>query len=346
TLIFLAEAETRLGRWRQAITLYDRALTLNPDNQGTVAAKAELHRQFGPKLRLDHDIQEVEQEDRQQISRLLTRALIGSSAALELDLERRQVDAPTLTRQDGGQGSFEASRMRGKLTVTLDTPSAYSFEVGMSGAQSGPGLHGGVLWRSNHGTTALRGHWRQPYWDLLQGIADKGISSGGRLSHQGELNPRTQYEISLGYNRYGIARDPSAATSVDAKLGFNYVLKDIGPFVSIGYRLDTEHVLTRAPPVLNDRGERFELMPVASRESHSGFLFMSGMLTDYVEVEGSVGYTIDRFNAEGSTGEVALRYSPFPEIEVGVDAGLGRTFSRGGNARVMRVGAHILLRGD
>ena len=66
----LASVETQLGGWRRAVGLYDRALGLNPDDPSLVRAKAELLREYGPRVRFDIDHRKVKKADRQIVARL------------------------------------------------------------------------------------------------------------------------------------------------------------------------------------------------------------------------------------------------------------------------------------
>ena len=346
TLIFLAEMEARIGRWRNAIVRYDDALTLNPGNQAVIAAKADLHRRHGARFGVRQSYQKVQAEDAQHSTLWSGRALLGPDLAVEYDVERRHVDAPELTRADGRSGAFDGSRLRASTRFIRDLPGAQTLEFALSFADSG--LGGGIAASmfSNYGLSRLEAKLFEPYWDLVQGIADQGVVSRLTLSHRARIEPRWEFNFALGANRYGLDGTANAAESLTGRFSVSYTFNDVAPFLSVGYNFDTEHVLTRAPPRRGPQGESIDRLGVSSREAHSVFAFLSGELTDYLSAEATASYTIDRFNAEGASYNGALRYSPLAELELGLEGSLGRTFSRGGNARVRRLDAYVIIRTD
>ncbi|WP_376961093.1 tetratricopeptide repeat protein [Azospirillum sp. A26] len=97
----LAQAEERLGRWRDAIMAYDTALELTPDEPSLVRGKALLLHETADRSRLDLDWQKVRSADMQRIARFRGVQELGRSTSLTWALERREVDVDSARREDG-----------------------------------------------------------------------------------------------------------------------------------------------------------------------------------------------------------------------------------------------------
>jgi hypothetical protein len=338
----LAESEQRLGRWRRAVGLHDRVLELDPSAASVVQTKAALLREHGPFLRLDHELQEVRQGDRQHISRVDARLAAGHRASVELALEQRRVRAPFVQRADGALGPFKGERQRAGVTLRVDTGAA---EVALSGFASDAGPGAGAEWSvaGNLGRSTLRAEFARPYWDYVESLVDGGTRSMLEAEHRVTLRDRWQLAGSAALNRYGIDGVSNAADSWRAQAAASYRLHDQAPFLSLGYRLDTEHVLSSRTRT-NVDGTAFAPVPVAAREAHSLELFVSHPLTDYVSLDAVAGYIYDRLNSRGPFAELALRYEPLPNLEMGLRLGRSFTAARGGDSALLRAGFYLLLR--
>lgn len=338
----LAESEQRLGRWRRAVALHDRVLELDPSAAFTAQAKAGLLREHGTFLRLDHELQEVRQADRQHITRIDARLASGPRASVELALEQRRVRAPSAQRADGAIGPFKGQRQRGRITLRLD-PGASELALSAYASEAGPGA--GAAWSvtGNLGRSTLRAEFARPYWDFVESLVDAGTRSLLEAGHQITLRERWQLAASAALLRYGIDGASNAATSWRVRAAASYRLHDQAPFMSVGYRLDTEHVLSQRTRI-NVNNTAFEPVPVGAREAHSAELFVSHPLTDYIHVDAVAGYIYDRLNSRGPFAELALRYEPLPTLEMGFRLGRSFTAARGGDSALMRVGAYLMLR--
>lgn len=338
----LAESEQRLGRWRRAVALHDRVLELDRSAASAVQAKAALLREHGPFLRLDHELQEVRQGDRQHITRIDARLAAGHRASVELALEQRQVRAPFVQRADGAVGPFKGERQRAGLTLRMDTGTA---ELALSAFASDAGPGAGAEWSvfGNLGRSTLRAEFARPHWDYLESLVDAGTRSLLEAEHRVTLRDRWQLAAGAALIRYGIDGVSDAADSWRARAAASYRIHDQAPFVSVGYRLDTEHVLS-ARTRLNVNGTPYEPVPVGAREAHSLELFVSHPLTDYVNVDAVAGYIYDRLNSRGPFAELTLRYEPLPSLEMGLRVGRSFTSARGGDSALMRAGFYLMLR--
>jgi len=338
----LAEHESALGRWRRALALHDRVLELDPDAAAAIRSKAQLRREHGTFLRLDQELVDISDADEQHITRLDGRVNVGPRASVEIALERRLLRTPFAQRANGASGAFDGERLRGAALLRLDTTLGELALAAYAG-ESSPGA--GVEWSagSNYGRTTLRAEAARPYWDFVEGIVDGGTRSLIEAEQRLALPPRWQLSASGALIRYGIDDSFRAADSWRLRAGASYVVHPQAPFLSLAYRLDTEHVLSRRTRSAAD-GTVFAPLPVTSRESHTLELFASHPLTDYLGLDLVAGYLVDRLNSRGPFAELALRYEPLPTLEMGLRLGRSFTAARGGDSALLRAGGYLMLR--
>jgi len=156
TIVELIEQERELGRWRDALALYDRALALDKDAAYLIVGKAALLSEYGSHVRASFELSDVEDEDRQLIWRLENRVHVDTRTVAGLRLEYRDVDDPTVQHPRGAIERFDGRRALGSVYVEHAGPGPGDMHVELHAADAGPGVTLGYRLGWNPGETRLQ----------------------------------------------------------------------------------------------------------------------------------------------------------------------------------------------
>nr|WP_246500376.1 tetratricopeptide repeat protein [Azospirillum rugosum] len=339
----LAQGEERLGRWREAVGLYDRALELAPNEPSLVTSKNNLLREHGEHARVDWDLFQVKNADVQRIGRLTGSLEVGGNTSVLYALENRDVDVDQAVRADGTVAPFHGSRQRAELTLRHDWPEVQQSRLSLFAAQKTVGagyVHG---WREERSETRAGVAWREPTYTFIEGIVGGGRRDRVFLTHEERLSERWSANLGAGWNRYGLAGAGDLATSATVEGAVRYVLIREWPVTSIAYVLDAEYVARRADRV-DEAGVAYLPLPVQTREVHALQLALDDALTDYLRYSIQGGYAYDRRGKGGPQGSLALAYEPLERLELGLRASYTRATARGSGTTATGAGGYLIMR--
>jgi tetratricopeptide (TPR) repeat protein len=338
----LASVETQLGGWRRAVGLYDRALGLNPDDPSLVRAKAELLREYGPRVRFDIDHRKVKKADRQAIARFSGETLAGGSIA-GFALEGNDLDTPLVRRPNGALQGFDGKRFRGEGYVSLDHEKGGITRLSLIG---GTGIVGAGIRHTRpfaDGTLRLAAIAQDPYWDVVDGLVNEARTDRVQAGYERILGTNWRIAGRLAAGRYGIEGRSDVAQFIGPGFELAYTAYQGPPSITFAYGLDAEYLGGRK--VATDSfGAEYPLLSVVSREVHSGTVGVSGTLSSYSRYSLYGGYAYDRLNSDGPFLGAELVYEPYTSFELGFVASHSLTASRGTDSTVTRLGGYFLWR--
>lgn len=338
----LASVETQLGGWRRAVGLYDRALGLNPDDPSLVRAKAELLREYGPRVRFDIDHRKVQKADRQIVARLSGETLAGSSIA-GFALEGNDLDAPLVRKKNGAIESFDGKRFRGEGYVSLDHEKGGVTRLSLIG---GTGIVGAAARHTRSfadGTLRLAAIAQDPYWDVVDGLVNEARTDRLQVGYEKILGTNWRIAGRLAGGRYGIEGHSDVAHFIGPGFELAYTAFSGPPSVTFAYGLDAEYLGSRKVAV-DAFGAEYPLLSVVSREVHSGTVGVSGTMGSLTRYNVYGGYAYDRLNSDGPFFGAELVYEPYTSFELGLVASHSLTASRGTDSTVTRLGGYFLWR--
>ncbi len=343
TLVELIEQERELGRWRDALALYDRALALDNDAAYLVSGKAALLSEHGSRVRASFELSDVEDEDRQLIWVLENRVHVDTRTVAGLRLEYRDVDDPTVQHPRGAVERFDGRRALGSVYVEHAGPGPGDVHVEVHGADAGPGVTFGYRLGWNPGETRVQLDLWRPYWDFVEGIAHGGYRHRARVQHRLRTQGRFNAEAAAHASRYGLDGTARVADALGAQLAASYRLAGDEPSVDLEYYFDTEYYGDVREGRTAD-GTRYQPVAFTNREIHQLHLVWNEQLTDYIRLGARGGYTWDRLNGEGRNLGAELVYAPLPDLEVGLRFYQSITAARGGANTLNSFGGFVLLR--
>ena len=339
----LAQAEERLGRWRDAIMAYDTALELTPDEPSLVRGKALLLHENSDRSRLDLDWQKVRNADMQRIARFSGVQELGRSTSLTWALERREVDVDSARRGDGRLESFHGARSRLEAALVHDWPELERSALALYAAPQTLGAGYSHLWRGDESETRAGFAWSEPSFAFLEGIVDGGRRDRLFVQHENRLSDRWSLSLGAGYNRYGLSGEADLARSATLEGSLRYALNAVGPLASVAYVLDAEYVSHREERQ-DANGQPYTPLPAATREVHALQLNVEDYLTDYVRYAAQIGYAYDRRGRSGPQGAISLGWEPADNLELGFRASHARSTARGTASAVNSAGLTLVWR--
>lgn len=351
-IISLAEVEDRLGRWRQSIELYDRALKLEPSDTDAIIAKSYQQEQLGPQVRIDQFYRDTTNEEVQSITRATAQQTFYQNYLFGVNYEYRELN-DNLARPglDGVSRVFQGNRQQWGVFVERQHDFAHT-RVSIVGQEDEPGAALEHRRQIAVGELFLRGVYNEPYWDFLEGITNEGVAS--RLQAKwffeernpfiGQYRGQGNFSGSLGVNlnRYGVKDDDDIADSVEVLAEVRYHLNQIFSGLSVGYNLNAEYVKLKSPR-LNTAGANFNPIPVQTIQNHAFDASLSHSITNNVRFDLSSGYRYD--DRIGSTGPFVffdLIYDTLKNFEMGANIEFNQESNRGTDTSFTQVGGFLL----
>ncbi len=347
----MAGIEARLGQWQRAVTYYNQALHMGREEPSVIAAKAGLLYEYGPRLRLDMDWQQLHNADWQQISRLSGHQIFGERTQLGFAYERRSIRDNELRRIDGPQGSFSGEREYFELHAQRHFDWAAYTQLTLFGGNDAIGLGAEYSQRLDLARVWINANYKAPEWRYVEGVVDGGTVDSltvgwerpGRDGWRRPVDEALSTYIAASVRNYGVEDDDSVAGSYGIMLGARLLLQEIAPRLSIGYNLDLEE--RTSADTRRYGGIDYHPLPVVSRQVHSLDAMWFDRLSDYLRYEAGIGASYDpRNDAGGPFVSANLTYEPW----LGLEAGLKFVHSagpyRGEYARYTRAGGYLLWR--
>lgn len=343
-LVEMASIEQSVGSWRRATSLYQRALSLDPDRRDLASAKRALDRQNGAQVRLDWDYQQVQDGDLQVPVVLSGRFLPTERLDAGFRLENRYLDDDEVLRVNGVAQAVTINRQRAEAYVGGSPASGHRIEGALLGFRGGPGAAVRYSFQTPDTVTSVNAIWNRAYWDLVEGIVDDGVQDRVDVRHERQFDRRWSGEVGLALNRFGIDNIATAATSIDLSAAIRYLVPWEVADVTVGYSLNARYLGTLETR-RDANGNAFNPLPLTDTEIHSLDISLADVFLNdwrYV-VFGSL--STDRFaGGIGPSVGGELVWSPDEDVELGLRAGHSRISGRGDGSVFTRFGGHLLVR--
>ncbi|MGQ3070401.1 MAG: tetratricopeptide repeat protein [Ferrovibrionaceae bacterium] len=347
-LTALASVEQQLGGWNRAISTYDRILETRAGDEGVIGERDRLERNYGPQVRTDLDWQEVKDQDRQWISRTTARAPVDQNTTVDGAVEARRVIAPNVVQPNGVQTNVATNKVRGEIAIAHDWGNGQETRAALYGQEGSAGIGASHRLRNGETETKVTAYYHKPFWDLVNGITDRGTVDGIELRREQPLWPRWSAAAGVTLSRYGVDGDDDVGRSLGVTAGLRYALVQDKPFVSIGYGFDGLFV-TGVEARTNAQGVRYQPLPLSKRQAHSLDIYATDHLpwiSDKLRYDAFLGYSVDPYNVNGVFGGLTLAYEATDRLEAGLRAAYSANSGTGTGtvAPVTRIGGYVLWR--
>jgi hypothetical protein len=316
----LAATEEESGAWWRGVTLYDRALSIDPQAGDISRARDALAMRFGPSLRADAFSAFGANGERTYSGLLTAEAPIGSTWRLEFNGEVRRAELRTLPLSTGASiTDYSDTKLRGEVAVSHRWDASGTTRAAAFGADHGPGFGLQHRWAWWMGETAVFGAWRRPYWESTSAFAADAWRDIIGVSHGVNLTPSLALRLELGGVRYGVPDEADVTSGTALGGGITYMLPpDTLPLedwdMRLNYRVAAEYLRQNAADALRGRADAQPLFDVRDREIHTVDVTLQGMLGPG-SATAVAGWAWDRYAGSGPVA--LLRYA-------NAETGLGR----------------------
>ncbi|MGE3511303.1 MAG: tetratricopeptide repeat protein, partial [Vicinamibacterales bacterium] len=255
-------------------------------------------------------------------------------------VERRQVTAAGTPEAARSTAQFDRDVSRLELALERPLTTASRFRTTVFGTSGGVGGGITVSHSDVRGQLDVVVESGRPFWDLLEAALDDGRRSRVGATRHWRLRPDTSAWLQAGWHRYQLAsgaREDTTAVSA----GLVRTVRHNEPSITLQYGLDRETVRRRSTPVTAPGAARLHLPPFG-REVH--LLGASGRASFQRrwEVEGSLGYTLDRLGGRGTF--FTAKVTPRPGERLGVGLWVDRRqFTMGTSQLMFRAGVQLTM---
>ncbi|MFN8057626.1 MAG: hypothetical protein U0Q12_00560 [Vicinamibacterales bacterium] len=339
-LVARGQFERERGRRQEGEALFAEAHAAAPSRADIAQLVAGLEQQHRPRVEIESDLKDVSGGWREQATRMTLTAPSTGATSASLTLDRLQATAPVVRHESGVIGPLDVSTWRSEAVMHHEFAPGLHGAATLYGSPGGAGAAGSVSVGDLHGQTNFTAEVRRPFWEFLEGLADGGGRDKVEVQRQLRFDANTAAWIVGGFNRYRVG---GAATTTSAALtvGAIRTVRRARPALTLQYGLDKEHRLDATVAVAPD-GLRFTPIPLVSREVH--LVGLVGVQEGGAgRVEGTVGYTLDRFGGRGAflTGRVRTAETRRIGLDLFVDR---RLYTITTTARVLRAGLAFTYR--
>ncbi|MBF0419305.1 MAG: hypothetical protein HQL78_03980 [Magnetococcales bacterium] len=316
---FLAElgtVEDQVGRWREAVALYDQGLSHALGEPNIIFAKALLHQQHGANLQLSGFDKWSSKDHERQDAQDVEVNLVGSRA-MNLDIKVQRIDlaVDNVTDARGTTGNRDVEWMSGSAEMAWTWPDADTTRLGILAGRDTLGVTASHEWFQPAAKVRVVGDWRRPYAGTTNGMVDQGWRD--RLELQREdtwWGDRWRTVAGGAVNRYGNEIDTAAAQSITMTGSVRYALLSRNN-LELSYVLDKEKPWHQEHRISDD-GILYTLFPITPKENHLLSVAGFDLWSDYWAYNWVVGYAYDRLADQyGPVLAFSLSYEPMADIK-------------------------------
>lgn len=295
--------EWNLKRWRKAFCYNRQARALDPDNEIYCLSQYEILRTHRPEVMVAGEYRVTGLNQKERYGYLSYRYPINAANQLLLRLDFDDIDVENYVSVNTGVlEDRKADRFKGELAWVhrfwcggVLTPSLYFSE-----SNFGAGVH--YLHPDLRGATLLAIEYNRPNWDFTQTIIDEGTRDMVAIKRTQPIFPQFETSFGAGLNRYSLEGIGEAATSWSLEANATYLLSKgnclrrvLGTegVVSFNYYLDAEYKL-RVKEKLGPLDQPYDPLPLVSRETHAGFVYLAKRFSKCLAIDGYGGMSYDR----------------------------------------------------
>ncbi|MBF0623405.1 MAG: hypothetical protein HQL82_01215 [Magnetococcales bacterium] len=336
--------ETELGRWRRAVTLYDRALEEAGGEPNIISAKALIHQSHSRELRASHAVRESNLNgERQYTSGLEGSAPLTNGWNITLNLTRVHYATEAAANTEGVTTPASGEFHRANLMFSRDQDDADQSRFAVHVGDEAVGFSAGHRFNRPDRAVTLTGTWREAYADLINSLVAGGWRDRASVAWEERWTPRFTTTLTGAWNHYGITDLTNAAWSSGLLVDARYNLLNAANF-TVGYTMDKEQVHHRGTRV-DAAGNLYSPLPAADRETHGVSGSWGDNWSDYLSYAAVLGAIYDRATgAYGPTGALSLLYRPLEDLEAGVDLQTSATVQGPTTGRTDQVTSHVRMR--
>ncbi len=339
---FTANAEHFLGNWPRALQLLGKAQARQPENEDIARLNRNIMRRHAPHVFADHAWRMLGDND-EQITTLGGNVMLDHTWDVGLQVQHNRFDTTTIRRVDGRIGTFDGDRQRGELYAAHYWPDGARAKASLFA--NNDTLGGGLAyrWINPFGRTELVAEYRRPYWDFVEAVVDNATRDKLAVQHRTTLQGDVEVTARTGVANYHLDGDDNVIQTGFFGGQVTVPVVQEPHYIAIGYGLDAEYEIDEDARIDAATGQRFQSLPLDSREIHFVSLIGSKRFGEDTVGDATVGYAYDRLGDHGPAAEVRLTHYLTERFSLQGRASYGLS-SSDTNDDVTRVGVQLKYR--
>ena len=303
-----AEFKNRVGKWRNALTLYDKAIALAPQREDIRDQKESILEEHGTSAQISVEHQDIGHDRTEFFTRAEGVAAVNHALSLGIKVERDDADVDNVQRAaNGGFESLNDAFYRGEVYLGYTLENSDMAKVSILAGESNVGAGGSYTLVDNYGKTVVGMEYNAPNWDFIEGVVDDGTRDRVYVERQQRINPRLVVNAAFGLNQYNVGDWDNVAksSSLDGSIVYtipstHQMAKFLGQDgeLSIRYLLDAEYA--SSVDTVNGVNGPYQPLPLTTREVHGLVLHVGKQISQPFRLEAFGGYARDRLGGGGA----------------------------------------------
>jgi hypothetical protein len=280
--------EQGYGRWRRALTLYDRVLALDPQNQDARILRSSVLADDGSRIRIDGETKAIAGDRIERVGRLSAHVLLPGYLRIGAAVEHNHMTF----------GEKRVERQRGEIYLQQNFENGSEWRASAFGTHAWPGGGFGYGRTDSTGKLHIQADYRRPFWEFLESVLDNGTRDRAEIHREQRLGRGFSARGTVAYNRYGLSKRDNVARSIGYDGGIASAMFRSNPYLAFEYSFDIE----------SRSYLRENAIPLTSREVHAGSLTGQVRVSRTLIGETFAGYSTDRLGGEGTFLGVRLTH--------------------------------------
>lgn len=343
----MAAIEAAAGRTQEALSMYERALGLDPGASSLVMARRSLALQQGPVLRSEAFFVAAPGGERVASVQIAGTSGVVDGWRADFRVEGRRGEASNL-RQTGQDAAapFEGERARGEVGLERRWETAGTSRIALLAGPRTAGIGAQHSIRLGQADLTASAAWNQPYWDTLMSFAGNAVRD--RAGIDLAFSPARNFiaQVGTGALRYGVPARSDVAHGAAVTAALSWIAPESwapidGWQTRFGARLGAEY-LSSVARGQTPQGQNLPLLDVRSREVYSLEAALDGPVGP-AQVTILGGYAYDRYGGAGPLGLIRATSRNEGNLSFGLEAGVGPSLAENPRA-VWRIGGFLIWR--
>ncbi|HYR84026.1 MAG TPA: hypothetical protein VE422_08115 [Terriglobia bacterium] len=284
----LAAIDLAANRWRSAVDLYAKAISMQPRNEDLIEARRRIFQDRAPVSSFETNLKSIAHDRSELLSSLSGEWLLSIPTKGRMLVERT-TELPSLS-------SVSKSRYRMEASIQHDffNGSVLRGAVYQNQRQFGTGASYNLS--DSLGSNRIEADYGKSFWDLPSSIDAYGVRDRAGYSRLQRLFPRLTAQFNAALSRYRMD-SVAAARTYSIGGGLDYTLRLRYPIIEMQYIVDMEKRIDKQGDA------RF---PLSSRNVHAIGIALSTPIGKKARLAGSGGFSIDRKGGKGPFTTVRL----------------------------------------
>ena len=319
----LADVDRQRGRWRAALSEYQRALILRPLDETLRRAEQELRDIHRPHIAGELRNNSPEDGEHRITAVFDWQDYLTDNIKAGLHYEVANSDVDGLRRRSGEIADFDGYRHRAALNIQYDWPEADSVQGTLFAGGSGPGVGIRYNFVGVDPARSIAITYHEPSWDFVESFVQDGSRDQILGSYQTSFRREIPISFQAFLRRYNLREKEGLATSVGGNFTVAYPINQTFPQWEVGYVYDSEYRLNKSRRVDPLTNVEFFPIPLEHRELHFLQTTVRHEWDEWLMTRATIGYGKDRYGDAGPSAGAGFIADVTQDLQLRGDVSFG-----------------------